>query len=215
MARADDRLGQPKLIIISGGPCAGKTSVLKELQKRNYFIVPEVATAIILEEYERLDRLYPQFAPHHKITQIEDLQYKILKAQLSTCQKAVSKTSKNPPKKNLIIFDRSEVDTLVYASALLQQETSASKDLSFFYEKANQTLKLYNPNVIFCEVIPVDHYNITSNMVRYETYEQSISMGKKLREAYLNFGFTLHEIGYKKTIIEKANEVERLLHSFK
>lgn len=215
MARADDRLGQPKLIIISGGPCAGKTSVLKELQKRNYFIVPEVATAIILEEYERLDRLYPQFAPHHKITQIEDLQYKILKAQLSTCQKAVSKTSKNPPKKNLIIFDRSEVDTLVYASALLQQETSASKDLSFFYEKANQTLKLYNPNVIFCEVIPVDHYNITSNMVRYETYEQSIFMGKKLREAYLNFGFTLHEIGYKKTMIEKADEVERLLQSFK
>ena len=205
MARADDRLGQPKLIIISGGPCAGKTSVLKELQKRNYFIVPEVATAIILEEYERLDRLYPQFAPHHKITQIEDLQYKILKEQLSTYQKAVSKTSKNPPKKNLIIFDRSEVDTLVYASALLQQETSASKDLSF----------LYNTNVLFCEVIPVDHYYITSNMVRYETYEQSISMGKKLREAYLNFGFTLHEIGYKKTIIEKANEVERLLHSFK
>jgi len=40
----------PNLFVITGGPGAGKTTVLKELERRGYRIAPEVARQIIQEQ---------------------------------------------------------------------------------------------------------------------------------------------------------------------
>ncbi|MDA9271955.1 AAA family ATPase [bacterium] len=43
-------LNKPNFYIFSGGPGAGKTTVLNELSKKNYRCIPEVARAIIKEQ---------------------------------------------------------------------------------------------------------------------------------------------------------------------
>jgi len=46
-------------IVLEGGACAGKTSVINELEKRGFFVIPEAALQLIEEEHLTVGRVYP------------------------------------------------------------------------------------------------------------------------------------------------------------
>lgn len=55
-------LNKPNFYIFTGGPGAGKTTVLNELAKHNYGCIPEVARAIIKEQHATGgNALHPHF----------------------------------------------------------------------------------------------------------------------------------------------------------
>lgn len=208
----------PIKVVITGHTCAGKTSLINELKKRNYFIVPEVATAILFNEYTRLDREYPELAPHNDPNQIEDLQLKIFTSQLKSYQDALEWAKLNPPKDNLIIFDRSEIDTYVYSQIFYPPGTFKSEELSLFDQFATQasSFNYYFHEVIFCEIVPREYYDgKISNVARHETYDQALYIGDMISDTYQKLGFTLRKIGFQDTISKKADLVAELLSTFK
>jgi predicted ATPase len=80
-----------KKIVLTGGPCSGKTSIINELKKHGYEVIEEIARSV-----------KSRSAPDKTI---EEVQEKILKKQL----KAESRI-----KSSIVFLDRSIVDGIAY-----------------------------------------------------------------------------------------------------
>lgn len=208
----------PMNIIITGHTCAGKTSLINELEKRGYRVVHEVATAVLIDEYAKLDEAHPENAPHNLPSQIENLQFKIFSANEKAYQEAMRKSLLTPPRDNIIIFDRSEFDTYVYMHVFYPPDKFTAEEWATADQIINQALQPghYSTDVIFCEIVPPEYFNgILSNKVRHESYDQAKYIGDKISQAHEGFGHTLHKIGFKDTISQKADQVEAILQSIR
>lgn len=214
IASASTNTVEPVKVIITGHTLAGKTSVINELQKRGYYIVPEAATTILLEEYQKLDKAHPENAPHGLPWQIDNLQMKIFSAQKSAYKQALQECRIHPPKNNLIIFDRSVLDSRVYAKIFYPEGSFTEHETAFFNKCITKALLpgSFAKTVIFSEIVPLEYYNgRLSNSVRHENYEQACFIGEHLRHGYQELGFTLHSVGFAETISQKTDTVEALL----
>lgn len=202
-------------VIITGPALAGKTSVIKELERRGYYIVPEAATEVLVEEYKKLDEAYPESAPHRNPTQVENLQMKIFDAHKKASEKAERECREHPPKGNIILYDRAVFDTYVYTQVFYPEGTFSLQEQAYFNAVVTEGVGEYAKNVIFSEIVPEQYYDGPLSLpTRHENYEQSRYIGEHIRNAYQAFGFTLHPIGFKATIAEKADAVEALLKSW-
>ncbi len=90
--------------VITGGPCTGKTTIIKEIEKIGLPVMHEVATEVINNELNRAKK-NPNHKPLLPQTDLKDFQLKILEKQLRKERKI---------KANVVFYDRSIVDTLAY-----------------------------------------------------------------------------------------------------
>ena len=161
---------QQKIVLI-GGPGTGKTSVLNELIRREYYCLPEVSRKVTLKAKEQgIDQLFLTEPLLFSKMLLEGREQQYLTADKS--------------KKDIVFFDRGIPDVHAYMNYF------KTKYPSFFIEKS----KYYNYQKIFLFSPWKDIY--TSDNERYETFEESVTINTYLIEAYKKLGYSIIEVPY-------------------
>jgi predicted ATPase len=197
-------------IVLTGGPCAGKTTALQRFKKLlremgfTPLVISETATIIIAREQKK----------NIVLTNLER-QRIIAKHQLSQEEKFLIKAEKlvEQGKKPVIICDRGLIDNKAYCTVeewkILQQEFPALEDTYLF--------KRYHGG-IFLVTAPKQHYRTDNNASRTESTHKH---AKKVNDATLlvyEQMLNLHRIknngGYEKKILKAEivliNHIKRL-----
>lgn len=150
--------------VLTGGPCAGKTSLLLELQKRGHRIVPEAARAYIEAETVKGKVL--------KDIRGDEVAFQC--AVLSLKQQAEAQL----PRGELIFFDRGIHDTIAYLRATGANIDSGTESRivgSSSYMKA-----------FLLDMLPFEH-----DGTRTESVEQAARIHHMLRTSYETHGVTV------------------------
>ena len=157
--------------ILTGGPCSGKTTLVKRLGDEGYTVVPEAARHIIEDEQRReeRDREYQGILPWNGL---EEFQFLVIGRQLALEKKAEKRTPSG-----IHILDRSNIDQIAYAEL-------GGIDISHIVQPAIQSAN-YN-KVFFLEQVPYQQDD-----QRAEDEEKGKIIHKKIYEVYENQGLEI------------------------
>ena len=166
-------------VVLTGGPCAGKTTALpiltKHLEDLGYRVyrVPEAATLIFSGGVERsdLEDDYYTFG----------FQEQIMKTQL-LLERRFYKLAKDIKKPAVIICDRGLMDCKAFIQPHLWQAVLDHNDWS----EIGLRDKYYDA-VIHLETAAIgarDHYNLDNNAARTETPDEAAEIDNKLKAAW-------------------------------
>lgn len=202
-----------KEIVLTGGPCAGKTTALakieQDLTEKGYkvFIVPESATELIKSGISPVDKNGIGLYEFQKTLLI----YQIQKEEL------YKKIAKEFPHKNkVIIYDRGILDNKTYVS-----EEEFKKILNYVSNYLNihltETNIINRYDMVMHLVTSAEgdakNYTLENNPARYESAEEARKMDKKSMECW-----TVHPnlqiIDNYETFEEKINIVLDTIHNF-
>jgi predicted ATPase len=146
-------------IVITGGPCSGKTAVINELQKLGYKTIPEAALELIHKENNGQKKVFPW-------TDMKKFQLRVCKLQLKS-EKKIKKNEK-------VFLDRSIIDSIAY--------------YNFYKNPLPNSLKEFKPDydkVFFLEMLPEKYWKRTPNgKPRMQTYAQGKKIHKTILDAY-------------------------------
>ncbi len=155
------------LVVFSGGPGAGKTTVLAALEQRGYAVVPEVARRIIAER--KAQGLSPRPSP------IEFAQ--AILAEDAAQYAAASR------KDGWVFFDRSALDAL--GSLFYLGELSDERKEEMLARFA------YHPTVF---VFPPWQEIYRTDSERDQTYDEAVRVYNSIRSWYSDCGYALVEV---------------------
>jgi predicted ATPase len=156
-------------VAVTGGPGAGKTSLLQELERRGYTIVPEVARSIIAER--KAKGLSPRPEPLAFAQAIFD----------RDVQQYVSTSVQQGL--GFVFFDRSILDSLAMLAQLMGLTASEVRTVLEKYR--------YHPKAI---ILPPwrEIYQVDSE--RDQSYEEAVRVYESLRGWYIECGYSLIEV---------------------
>lgn len=159
----------PIRVSVTGGPGAGKTSLLHELERQGYPVVPEVARSIIAER--KANGLNPRPEPLAFAQAILD----------RDVEQYVSTSADEDL--GLVFFDRSILDSLGMLADLNGLSASEIRTHLRNYR--------YHPVAI---ILPPwrEIYRVDSE--RDQNYEESVRVYEYLRRWYIKCGYTLTEV---------------------
>lgn len=157
--------------IISGGPGAGKTTLINELANTGFVTREEEARKIIREQLAiggdgvpwRNKALYAQL---------------MLKASINTFNK-----TKRDNGTEIIFFDRGILDTICYMN---MENTPVSDEVQYEVNTCN-----YNKNVF---ILPPWKEIYQTDDERKQSWEEALFSFYKLKETYLQYGYNVIEI---------------------
>ncbi|MNX90479.1 hypothetical protein D3C86_1225330 [compost metagenome] len=156
--------------VITGGPGVGKTTLLTELAKSGFEIIPENAREIIRQEME----INGDGLPWKNKERYTRLMF----------EAAVASFHAVPSDDNAIrFFDRGLPDSLAYAE---MEQLPVSEEM----EQAGRNLR-YNQTVFILP--PWEEIYHTDNE-RKQTWEEALWTFEKLKETYLKYGYELIEV---------------------
>ena len=151
--------------VLTGGPCAGKTTTIFELEKRGFTVAPEPARLYIdkrLASGESIDAIKgdPNFCPQ-VVTQALEIYQSI-------------------PREEICFFDRSVPDSLAYYRA--------------FNIKVDATLLGALEGLFFAKVFLLDLVDFENDEARDETPEEAARIHGLIADAYRELGYTTIEV---------------------
>ena len=147
-------------IIISGGPCSGKTAVIEELNNRGYHVLSETALLLIYKSDKEKSKLYPW-------TNFEKFNKKMIQLQIQREKKL---------RGNMVFLDRSLIDALAYSKIKRKKlpKNFEDKILQSKYDKA-----------FILEMLPKKHWNQTKNgLPRMQKYSSAVRIHKMIKKVY-------------------------------
>lgn len=165
-------------IVFTGGPCAGKTTLIKMLKKYfkenniNFLSMSETATDLLSSEFNK-----------NTLNNIYNFQECILERQLFK-ESEVDKLLKLNKKNNFIVlYDRGILDNKAY----LNDYTEFDKLLST--HKISELDILYNYDIVFDLITTADcdpsKYTLATNCERTESLTEAIELDKKTSNAWV------------------------------
>lgn len=182
-----------ELYAITGGPCAGKTSVVEGLQSRGYSIIPEVATRVILELQERSIG----YNPARDRYAFQDV---VASRQLHEERGVVTAAGNG----DAIFTDRSLFDGIGYCEV-------DGIGLPESRIPLPPSLRNLNParykRVFFLETLPPKCYTQTS--VRQEDPEYAGRITSGIRAVYVRLGVNLVDVPFFDTNGDKGSGIEQ------
>lgn len=159
----------PKKIVITGGPGTGKTTLIKELERRNFTCIPEISRQITLE------------------ARANGVEYLFLKDPL-LFSKLLLEGREDQYLKSLkydgefIFFDRGIPDIHAYMN---HTNTEYPK---IYHQKS----KKYKYDGVFL-LPPWKEIYLTDNE-RYESYDMAVELHQHLKKAYTDLGYNPLEV---------------------
>ncbi|MES2628629.1 MAG: AAA family ATPase [Bacteroidota bacterium] len=157
-------MSNPLKIIISGGPCSGKTTLIQLLESSGYSCIAESARIVIREQLDAGTDLVPWL----NLQGYSDLVFDHI---CTEAEKPLTATS---------FFDRSSVDVVAYLThggiAVSEEITRRTKAIG------------YHP-VMFFAPFWADIYQTDAE--RKESPEEAQQLSQTLYAAYQSFGFTI------------------------
>ncbi len=155
-------------IIISGGPCTGKSTVVETLRRRGYYCFDEVARQVIKEQQQ----LGSDLVPWLDLSGFSAIVFDRICTQ-----------AREGDNHSLCFFDRSAVDVLAY---LENGGYERSKKLVDLIPSLN-----YSPIVFFT---PFWEDIYTTDVERKENLIQAKAISDKIYQTYLSLGFQILEL---------------------
>ncbi|HJZ46535.1 MAG TPA: AAA family ATPase [Roseiflexaceae bacterium] len=170
-------------VVITGGPGAGKTSLLAELAARGYTTVEESARAIIAERLASgANRRGDPLAFAHEILR-RDIEKYFWQQHTS----------------NWVFFDRGVIEAIGMvheASALGAQELNAMLSAYPFY------------SLVF--ILPPWEAIYTNDAERDQSFAEAVSVHARLEQWYSSCGYILHEVPHL-PVPQRADYILRVL----
>lgn len=163
--------------VITGGPGVGKTTLLRELEKRNFKCIPEVAREIIKEQVNGNGEALPW--------KNKEL-YKALMMDRSIASYGLINHTNN----GITFFDRGIPDTLSYAR-LINSIISIEMDFYASHYRYNKKVFILPP---WLEIYTTDNE-------RKQTWKEAVQTYEILAETYRQYNYELIEV--PKTAVEK------------
>jgi predicted ATPase len=201
------------LVVLTGGPCSGKTTLINTLSSLGYITYSEQALALINKL--RDDWGHETFI-NWKENNIKKFQLMILKAQ--------TKIESSIPTNKLCFLDRGRLDTLAYFKHANIEIPKNIEDLALGFSKRSKPAinTFSNPHrkydlIIQCETL--NNFQERENTGRSETREESLSISKLLTQTYQEHGYpviTLKEasitdrISYLLSQVEQFKDLDKL-----
>ena len=157
------------LYVVTGGPAVGKTTLLEELQKRGYQIVPEIARALIKEQQMANGDALPW---KNKQLYLELM----FERSIESFSHIANKENNQAP----IFFDRGFLDAICYAQ-LIHSELSEEM---ISYAKNWR----YNNSVF---LLPPWRDIYETDKERKQSFEEAVLTYEKMTETYTHYGYNL------------------------
>jgi predicted ATPase len=152
---------------IIGGPSAGKTSIIKELQADGQVTIEESSTQIIKNKLEK----------NIKEPWLKDgFQLEIFTKKLQL-EKEMLKSSKGP-----IFIDRGLLDNLVYLEISGKENSSEYKEIKD--QLATLDIKNRYAAVFFIEPHANKNFQLEKNEIRRESTKEALNLSEKIKAAY-------------------------------
>lgn len=166
-------------IVITGGPGTGKSSIINELIKRNYFCLEEISRQVTLDA--RKDGIEQLFLT--KPLLFSELLLKGRTAQFDTAKQS---------EEEIVFLDRGIPDIVAYMDYI--GDTYPEE-----FVKACQ-------NNVYDQVFVLAPWQeiFKSDSERYESFDQAIKIHKHLVETYTKYGYDLIDVPF--TSIEKRTD---------
>lgn len=159
------------LYVITGGPGAGKTTLIDELNRLNFITIPEEARKIIKEQINIQGDALPwkDKALYAKLMFDESIKtyHNIL--------------DKNPQGK--IFFDRGVIDTFCY---LRMENIPISKEMTALINKVSYNRKVF--------ILPPWKEIFKNDGERKQNWEEAVLTFESMKETYAYYGYNLIEI---------------------
>lgn len=164
-----DTLNKPNFFIFTGGPGAGKTTVLEELARRNYTVIPEVARTIIKAQKATGGNA------HHMGDRSTycDL---MLKASIEDYTRSLER---NEP----VFFDRGIPDLYSYTQSYCGGVTDEVLKASFQYRYNTQVFLFPAWADIYCH-----------DTERKQSFDEAVKTYLSVKESYTNCGYSILEL---------------------
>lgn len=154
--------------IITGGPGAGKTSLLNALQETGFSISEEAARQLIIEELHKGSDCLPWInLPAFAEKALERMQALYLEA----------------PEKEITLFDRGIPDIIAYLKTASIDPDAKYYQALFQYQ--------YQPQVF---ILPPWEGIYVNDSERWQTFEEATSLYRAIKETYEELGFELIEL---------------------
>jgi predicted ATPase len=175
---------QQKIVLI-GGPGTGKTTVINELIKRDFYCMPEVSRAVILKAKKQgVEQLF--------LTEPLLFSKMLLEGREEQYHTATNLTEK------IVFFDRGIPDVHAYMNYFNTTYPA------YFIEKSNALM--YTQIFHFP---PWEEIHTTDNE-RYESFEESVKIDTFLVAAYSELGYSLINVPFG-SIEERTNFIIKSL----
>lgn len=169
------------LYIVTGGPNSGKTTIINELKKKGFNIIPEAATQIIEKELKKENSILP-WGGKESLKKFQEL---VFKKQIQDL---------NNVKDGIYFSDRCFIDTISYFyHHKIEPPTEIfSKIKNYNYEK-----------IFFLEMLEKNFHKQFEG--RQENYEEILRLDQILKETYQKLKFEVIIVPNTLTIQERVN----------
>lgn len=169
--------------VITAGPSAGKSSVIRELCARGYRIGPEAARIVI-------DQLVSEGtdAKEYRMEHGEEYQDRVIETDLRIME--------NLPQDETVFMDRAVADNIAYSRLFLDRE------VPHLVEVAKDQ---------FGEVFRLEQIEFEEDYARTEDEESSSEIHAKLKDVYEELGYEVTDIPLA-PVDERADMIESHIH---
>lgn len=174
----------PKKVVITGGPSTGKTSVIKNLEKKGYACVHEFIRTMTSFEKSGEDAGTFKTNPIVSVKDPKKFNQRLLNGRIKQFKTALDTAT------NLVFFDRGIPDVHAYMDCFGQHYDKNFERPGYAYRYDH--ILLMPP---WREIHVVDSE-------RFESFEEAIRVCEYLEAAYKNFGYSV-------TLVPKGSIEER------
>lgn len=153
-----------KKVVITGGPCSGKTTVINILNEKGYYVIGEIARKVLLERKNNL---------------LNKDEFAIRQTIMAERQIAKEKGLETR-KEKLVIFDRSLIDILAYCR--------------YFDINHPKIINNINLSKNYDFVFILDPLPFEKDEVRIENEEDALTIHNLLYDIYKNLGYNIIQV---------------------
>jgi predicted ATPase len=194
---------QIKRFILTGTPGSGKTSVIKDLEKRGYMVIHEAATNVISDA--QINGVQNPWEHRHFIDLITHMQKERQMGHCKSCE-AIHKNNTGSPRfarDDAQFYDRSPFCTYALCKYLAHWKGVEFKPSPVLLDEIDRCLKegIYQNKVFFFENLGF----IEHTAERLISYEEAIIFEQLHFDVYKEFGFNITMVPKGLTALQRAD----------